>query len=278
MQDIILNEDEKKTLRSVQLEMLDEIVRICNENNLKYYLIGGTCLGAIRHKGFIPWDDDIDIALSRSDYNKLSLLCQSELHFDYFFQNNNTEKNHPQLFSRLRKNHTLFVEKRYKDFKLHHGIYIDIFPLDGMSNDFKTAEKHLNKINKYKTLLWLGNYRKRSFIKTVLQNLLMIYVKVVSREKIIKKVNIIEKKFDIDTSIFIGNMYGRWGMKETMDKEIVFGPENFAIFEGKEYRIPSDPEKYLESLYGDFMELPKIEDRVSHHGIIELSFNIKGVN
>src|SRR5690606_2891856 len=116
----------------VQLEILIEFDRICKKNNIKYQLFAGTLLGAVRHKGFIPWDDDIDVCLLRKDYNKFIQACKTDLDSRSFLQTYVTDKNCIIQFAKLRKNNTLFLESGISDCKTHHGIFIDIFPLDNV--------------------------------------------------------------------------------------------------------------------------------------------------
>ncbi len=281
MQEVVLSEEEKNELRKVQIEMLDVMVELCNKHNLKYYLLGGTCLGAVRHKGFIPWDDDIDVALPREDYDKFAEICKTELDGKYFYQNVQSEKKHPQLFSRLRKNNTLFVEDRYRDFKINHGIYIDIFPLDGMSNDVAMAQKHFDSFEFYKKMVRLGNTFRKAFFKDLAVFFIKIFVGIIGRENLLKKVPKLENKYSLSDSSLIGNLYGRWGIKEVMDKNIMIDPdgrESFLSFEGKLYRVPYNYDAYLTHLYGDYMTPPPIEKRASHHGIIKLCFDCDAKN
>ena len=126
-----------KEIQNQQLMILKELDRICQKHNIKYHLMGGTLLGSIRHKGFIPWDDDIDVSMIRADYEMFLDVCGRELNSGYFLQTNKTDKNYIMQFAKLRKNHTLFIEKSMNDLDIHHGIYIDIFPLDNILPDTK---------------------------------------------------------------------------------------------------------------------------------------------
>ncbi len=124
--------DVLRKIQLVQLEILLEFDRICKENNLPYQLFFGTLLGAIRHKGFIPRDDDVDVCMLRGDYNRFLQLCEDQLNKDYFLQTYKTDKEYIHSFARIRKNNTLALQRIYSKIAMHHGIFIDNFPLDNI--------------------------------------------------------------------------------------------------------------------------------------------------
>lgn len=126
---MIMDKDIKK-VQKCEVEMLKLIDDICQKYQLEYFAIGGTALGAIRHKGMIPWDDDIDIALPREDYNKLLKILEKELPEGYHVQHFSTEPKTPFYFTKIRKDNTLFVEHYLKNYPIHQGVFIDIFPFD----------------------------------------------------------------------------------------------------------------------------------------------------
>lgn len=281
MSSVILAENDKAKLCQLQIEMLDEIVSICDRHNLKYFLVGGTCLGAVRHNGFIPWDDDIDIALPRDDYEKFAQICVAELNSKYFYQDHKTESQYPLNFAKLRRNNTTFVEGGYKDLKIHHGVYLDIFPLDGMSNDMKVAKKHISNVHRARGrclgLLFLDikEFKNRSFKSKIKYFIGKVYKKFLGMKNAWKKVDKLMTKYSLKESSIIGNIGGAWGIKEVMPKAIMLGndgEETFMQFEGKEYRVPYDYDAYLKCLYGDYMTPPPEYKRVSHHGIIDINF------
>ena len=125
-----LDNSQMLKLRQVELDMFKAFLSACKTLNLRYYLIGGALLGAVRHKGFIPWDDDIDIGMFREDYEKFKKKAQKFLPEYYFVQTNETEPAYPLSFIKIRDNRTTFIETSVKKFPINHGVYIDIFPLD----------------------------------------------------------------------------------------------------------------------------------------------------
>jgi len=142
-----MNANQLKRLQNIEYEILQEIVRICEKNNLSYFLIGGTLLGAVRHKGFIPWDDDLDIAIPRKDYEKFLKICQTQLNSDYFLHCNKTDPDYWLPFAKVRKKNTLFDEKSITSIETHKGIYNDVFPLDNAKKTTKYYSKYTSIYN-----------------------------------------------------------------------------------------------------------------------------------
>ena len=136
-----------KKLHDVELEILQEIIRICKKYDIKYYLAGGTLLGAVRHKGFIPWDDDLDIGMLREDYDKFMKYGIKEIDDKYFIHCDKTDPNYWLPFIKVRKNSTTFVEELLnKKEVLHNGIFVDIFPMDNCNNLLLKVIKKLKKL------------------------------------------------------------------------------------------------------------------------------------
>lgn len=135
-------------LQKVEFDIFLEFDFVCRKLNLNYFLVSGTALGAVRHGGIIPWDDDLDVAMFRDDYNKFMELAPRMLPNKLFLQNYKTDKNYPFVFAKLRNKQTAFIETALRNFDMNHGIYIDIFPLDGYPEkkceQKKTGKKEKN--------------------------------------------------------------------------------------------------------------------------------------
>ena len=125
-----LTEEEKRFLQTEELSVLNEIKRVCDRNGIKYYITAGTLLGAVRHGGFIPWDDDVDIVMKREDYERFGRICRAELRPGFFYQSEQTERDYPFGFAKVRKDNTSVREKILDGLEIHKGCYVDIFPLD----------------------------------------------------------------------------------------------------------------------------------------------------
>ena len=254
-----------RRLQEVEVEILDEIVRICNKHNLEYFLIGGTCLGAIRHKGFIPWDDDIDIAMPRDDYEKFIDIAIKELKDDYFIQCNKTDKLHYLGYIKIRKNNTTFSNlKDGVKTESHLGFFVDIFPLD-YTNDVNSLSLRINITlakNLTETMIYKKKYKKFFELRHPLISAIGLPFNIQQLQKIVvslmKKHNKREHKY---VGVFSGAYFYK---KDTFPIDKVF-PALYVTFEGKKYKTFNDSRWYLEHLYGDYMKLPDEKDRVSHN-------------
>lgn len=260
------NEQLHKTL----VEILDFAKEICEEHKLTYFLVYGTALGARRHSGFIPWDDDVDIALPRKDYEQFLRLVAEKKDSSYTVQNEDNEENYFLTFAKVRKKNTVFIESileaEYKD----NGIYIDIFPLDFVENPNSVGFKlrrgmfdYLKHILKFSTCRKLYK-TKYSPLRYALEHILALPAFVFSNKSLLKMAN----RFIHSTqeAAYVGQ-YDQTSVEAIMPYDYYF-PAAQATFEGKEYSVPAKLDKYLEHSYGsDFMELPPVEKRVTHNPV-----------
>lgn len=255
-----------QALKEVELRMFLEFLKICKKNSLSYFLVGGTALGAVRHKGFIPWDDDIDVALPREDYDRFLEIAQGLLPDDMFLQTYKTDKNTPFSFAKIRKTDTTFIEKPTSMLKINHGVYIDIFPLDGYPKTF--LKRKILSIKCRLLQLPVSNalfteVHEQLTVKQKLANKLSAILYPDYREAVEKR-DLLFKKHPYHASEIIANYSGAWGIKEVMPKEI-FGEGIKGSFEGIDVILPQHYHQYLTRLYGDYMELPPIEKRKAPH-------------
>lgn len=266
-----------KSIQAVQIELLKEFVRICNKNKIKYQLFSGTLLGAIRHKGFIPWDDDIDVCLLREDYNKFLKICNDELDSKYFIQNYDTDKNSMLQFTKIRKNNTIFKMDLYKDVDMHHGIFIDVFPLDNTNPKFKMAKLQRMLIN---IMFTISSFRSkdncrnaktvaRKYIKFAFYYILKLFPGS-SYDKLITKVMCV---FNSNKTGYITHFTNGASKKRYNKYTMSLNEFNDTIeweFEGDLYSISKEYHNVLSRIFGDYKKLPPQNEQRPHHGVIEI--------
>ncbi len=262
---IVSNEDFKK----ICTQILIEFKKICEKNNLTFFLGYGTALGAVRHGGFIPWDDDIDVIMPRPDYEKLIQIYNNEDE-RYLLLCHEIDDSYFYPFAKLCDKSTILIEKHFANDK-NMGIYIDIFPLDGNGNERKSAEKHLHKC--IKTQQKLNNAMAKHFfrgnnnaIKEIMRYFRYRIIKRIGSKHYYKKLDDLFKKYLLHDSLYVSN--NSWGTTKELFEKDIFERSVDIEFEGNVFPIVENYDKYLSSLYGDYMKLPPKESQVSHHDII----------
>lgn len=254
-------------LREILLSVMDEIHAICEKHNLRYYLSGGTLIGAIRHNGFIPWDDDIDIYMPRPDYDKFMKIYPQEGENNLLEHCLNEKYKYP--YAKLCKKNTLLIEKGgYGGVDL--GVFIDIFPLDGLGNSEKEAKALMRKLLPYVNLnlsLLVEQWRSNvSFIKNfAIWNLHNVALMMGGHKKLLKKIDKIIRKYDYEESALVGEYIDEIQYKRITDRKL-YDVRLLHEFEGRQYYIPAGYDKILTDFYGDYMTPPPKEKQVLVHG------------
>ncbi len=266
------------TLRELQLKELDILkttINIIEKHKLSYFAIGGTLLGAVRHNGFIPWDYDVDICMTRPDYEKFLNYAQEELpdglELGYF----KTNPNHQKYCARIIDKNTK-VKRNDASKEYFVNIWIDILPLDGMPDN-----KLINKLHKIKLLnrrLFLQYSifdavkmnKKRKFYETLLIKFGFIFTKLIHLDshKQMYKLDKLLTKYPYEKGEFVINFMGADKFKEIF-KRNVFEQKALYKFEDIEIIGPKDYDYILKTIYGDYMALPKPEDRISHSFVLD---------
>ncbi len=260
-------------MTEVQGKLLDMLVwfdRYCTENHLRYYAVGGTMLGAARHEGFIPWDDDADVGMPRKDYERLARLMGSENHDGYILETEYSED--PGFcypFAKLYDTSTTLIE--HVSTGLKRGLFLDIFPLDGLGNAERPDLRWFRKI-KHRNQFFLARVcavrKGRSFLK----NLAVVLAKVLPdrlAENRALRIRISEmcRKYDFDRSEWAGSLLGNWWEKEIMPRKTFGEPKEYR-FEGHRIFGVENAEEYLTAIYGDWRTLPPEDKRVTHHDFV----------
>ena len=266
------------TLRDLQLkelEILKETIKIIEKHKLSYFAIGGTLLGAVRHKGFIPWDDDVDICMSRPDYENFLEYAQTELSENLELGYFKTNPNHQKYCARVIDKNTK-VKRNDASKEYFINIWIDILPLDGMPNS-----KFINKFHKFKLLkrrLFLQYSifdsvkmnKKRKFYETFLIKFGFFFTKFIHLDshRQMYKLDKVLTKYPYELSDNVINFMGADKFKEIF-KRTAFEQTAKYNFEDIEIIGPKDYDYILKTIYGDYMTLPKLEDRISHSFVLD---------
>lgn len=252
---------------ATEQEILDVIHNVCTENGLRYSLAYGTLIGAVRHKGFIPWDDDIDLMMPREDYEKLLAIWDQAAPKGYILQNVRTDPDFTQSFTKIRKDHTTFLQFEFEREKQYHkGVFIDIFPGD------RVAPGKLGRKTQYIACAvnLLYNRGHASGSGGVVGKVERFLLKA-PKEKCAKRREAAEKwirRWNGNTSaLYVFPSTLEWCQKYYPAD--LFKNMRDIEFRGKTYQCVSDPDSILRLDYGDYMQLPPEEERVwKHHPII----------
>jgi lipopolysaccharide cholinephosphotransferase len=249
-------------IRPLQLRILEILVsfdKICKEHHLRYYMMAGTMLGAVRHGGFIPWDDDIDVGMPRADYEIFRTNAKQWLPRQYEFVCPENNKRYPFAFAKIQDAGTTFIEQR--GFRHIGGIYMDVFPLDGVPQGKWRKKIHFLKYRWLVKALYFtcrDPYRHGrgagSFIPLLCRKLL-------TPDGIQRQIRKILTQYDFDNSTLVADYDDK--AKGIMDKTVLGNPTPL-LFEGKELWGVEKQDFYLKQKYGDYMQIPAKENQRQH--------------
>lgn len=255
-----LNIDEVK---QIQLSILSKVASFCDKHELKYSIAAGTLIGAVRHKGYIPWDDDIDIMMPRQDYERL----MSELNDDtlvVFNHNNYRKYNYP--FAKIGQKNTKLVELDY-DYSQYFGINIDVFPIDGFPESNNDIQRHRNRIIHYRRILSLKLDSKLVGRGVLRKTAIKIIRSFYSYKYINKKITSIARSLPFGKTKFSGVSVWGYGDKEICPTNIYYDYIDIE-FEGLFFKAIADYDTYLTTVYGNYMKLPPEDQRVQTHNFV----------
>lgn len=251
-------------LQTKELELLREFIRICDELHLTYYLVCGSALGAVKYQGFIPWDDDVDVGLPREDYEVFLREAQARLPDHLFLQNYRTDPAFPHLFSKLRSSATTYVETGVAHLPMNHGVYLDIFPLDGYPERRKEQRKLEKQKEKCQKKLACVFERKRSARGTLVCAVRRMLGHHRHTDQTLAQLTACISQYPTAASTVWCN-HGNWqGMLEYAPRE-QYGAGTQLKFEGLTVRVPERYDEYLRQKYGDYTKDLPAEERVGHH-------------
>lgn len=257
-----------KEVQSMQLDLMKKLHEFLQKNNFQYYLIAGSALGAVRHNGFIPWDDDIDIGMFRNDYDKFIEISKN---FDSCYQvvNFKTSSNCDFGLTRIYINNTYIDNPTIKHTVLDKRLYFDIFPLDNVPNDDIELKKYEGKILKKKKLIQLIDARKynTSTIKFFTKKLISFFVKPFRQRILISFNKLLTKYKNVETNR-ICSLCSQYSFKKQVMAKEIYGKPTLHEFENSSFFIPEKFDVYLTTLYGeDYMQIPPIEKRRKGYNI-----------
>ena len=264
-------------LHEADMAIVKEVIKLCDDNHLAYYALGGTMLGAIRHRGFIPWDDDIDLGMPRKDYERFLEIAPERLSSHLRLVNYKTDSDYHYYITRIQDTQTKVMENRYEAEGTYTHVSIDIFPLDGSPNNKLCRRIHYLRIMVHRAMMALhykngiDRERKRGMAERMLIRIatLLPTDKIFNAYRQKQQIDRILKKYPMESSEVSGNIMGAYRTVEMIPTEW-YGKDAYYPFEDIQIRGIKEYDKYLTHLYGDYMQLPPVGARKIHFRIVEI--------
>ncbi len=264
-------------LHQVDMDIVKAVVKICDKYELVYYMLGGTMLGAIRHKGFIPWDDDIDLGMPRDDYEKFLEIAPKELPDIFKVVNYRNTPKYQYYITRILDTQTKVEEERIGNDSKYTNASIDIFPIDGTPNNGIMRKLYFFRVLSHRALMSLcykdsiDRHRKRGVVEKVFLWIMehIPVEKITTPYKQKCKIDKLLRKQKIDGAKYIGNIMGAYRTREIVPAEF-YGKGKMYQFENIQLRGLDMYDEYLKYTYGDYMKLPPENQRKTHFKILEL--------
>jgi len=251
-------------LKAIQLDILRHIEAFCKAHGITYFLSSGTLLGAIRHKGYIPWDDDIDIMMSREEYDKLLKIYPQQATTPYKIYTP-ADANYPFPFAKIGDTRTTIREASVSAYDT--GVNVDIFPMDHFPDDAKEQKSFVKRIQFFRNLLEIKELKtkaSRGIIKNAITIAGHIVLTPISSNSLANKINKAAQKYNSQDTHYMGNVVWGVGLRAIVPSQ-AFAGTTPVTFEGEEYPAPVGYDAYLSCAYGDYMQLPPKEKQVTHH-------------
>ena len=263
-------EDYLKKLQKTEIDILKEIDRVCEKLNINYVIISGTLLGAIRHQGFIPWDDDIDIGMIRHDFNIFLREGQKYLPSNLFIQHYTTEKNDNKIYIKARNINTEFIEKDTENEEICHGIFVDIFPFD-KSKKGKWNEKI--EFYKRKKFNMLVQCYSRNTIQTIIHPIKRklaefinkSYCKLIPIRKVLEKEE--KRRIRLDGRGDDCYLLNQFSWNGTVTEKELFDKKKYK-FDGEYFWGPVNYDSILRKYYGEYMIIPSPDKQITHKPLL----------
>ena len=256
-------------IQKIELNLLKEVDRICRDQGFRYFMVGGTLIGAVRHQGFIPWDDDIDISMPRPDYEAFIQYCMTNQTEFRLLSNRNTE-NYWNLFSKVSDPRTKIIDSVIDGQDHDAGVSIDIFPIDGLGMTLDEARRTFMKTELKRDILDARNWKRFSRSKThglayePIRLAMFLLSRLCSPSGLMKKIEAFSRRKSFDSQEYSACIAGAYRTKEIMEKRI-YSDYCQLQFQGEQFMAPEHYDEFLTAIYGNYMELPPEDKRVTHH-------------
>lgn len=275
--------DIKKEWNATILDILKAFMKICKDNGLTYYCCAGTAIGAVRHHGIIPWDDDIDVIMPRPDYDRLLEIAKTANFGKYEIITPYDDETYPLYFSKLSNRNTTLIEDRQIPCVI--GLYVDIFPLDATDDDVAKAKrlkdrytKIINRLNAVSTHNTFGEYlsllkKKEEWGRFAIKTL-AFFCRSAMRRHLIRQMDRLSHLYDYDKAKNVQVYTGSYGHREVFPKEWLGKGKEFP-FEDTTVLLPECYDEYLRHFFNDYMQFPPVEQRIEKHNRAYLNIHKK---
>ncbi len=255
--------EELRKVQVIQMELIKEVKRICDKYNIHYNMVGGTMLGAVRHKGYIPWDDDADIGFLRAEYEKFRKACRTELnHEKYYMQDLRDTEGYRWGYGKLRRKDTKFIRLNQEFLPYEQGIFIDLMPFDNVPDGWMSKRIHFFRCFLYRKLFWskVGSQKEENCGKRLLYQVMQLIPMnciIQSYQRFIDAGQ--RKKTHLVRILTFPTPKGVYGYRREWYTRL-------AKYSFGDMRLPGaqDYDSYLRVKYGNYMELPPVEQRRTH--------------
>lgn len=261
-----MREMSKDEVKEVCFNTLKYIKKICDENGINYSLTGGTLLGAVRHKGFIPWDDDCDVFMARPEYEKFQLAMEKQ--DSYLWLTRKHDPNYHYSFGRVVDKRTIVIDEGISEIE-GYGVFVDVCVVDGLPNNRLKRWAHIWKVRilyrcrrsaSYSNKEYIPQNKLKRFVKQIFQK----YTRKVGVAKWSDRVERCVDRYPFDGGELVGNVMSQYGTREIMHRSS-FDDYIELPFEDTKFKVCAGWEEYLTHIYGNYLELPPEEKRVGHH-------------
>ena len=265
-------QDSLQRLQAIERDIVAVIDKICRENDIEYFIDGGTCLGAVRHGGFIPWDDDVDLGMPKADYDRFCAIAPELLPAGYSLHTSTNTTGFSGLWAKVFKDGTRFIDDNALEAGCEQGAFVDIFPYCQLDADPKVAQRQCKKARVAQLKSYLRHFSRpklpastplRPLVETACE---FVHATVARGWKQEDLQNTFDHAFDTNNPAqrWTDAAYPNWG---SFDTEVLF-PTTDIDFDGLTLRAPHDSDGFLKTLYGDYMQLPPEEERYTHAPVI----------